>query len=316
MRFILPALTIVVLATACVPRDQYDALEVEKNYYQNLVERNDSIQSSQALQTYGNASTTQRELDQYIRQVEALTATNQSLNRSFQDLQNRYQTLLEQNDQLLTSSGEQVTSLQQSLADRQAELDQREQELRQAEITMSSREAQLSQLGNSDPNAFQPATYGNQSTINNQQLALKQNQVVAALQLSLDDYNPDLHYMRVDGNDKIILTVAEMQLFTDGFQLSIQGRQFLQDISSTLYYQQVDKIEVIGHEDPSVEDQSAFENSTDRAIAIVRFLRDHGLRDGELIAGGQGASNPEASSNTPANRAINRRTDIIISLED
>lgn len=316
MRFILPALTLVVLATACVPRDQYEALEVEKNYYQNLVERNDSIQSNEALQTYGNVNSTQRDLDQYIRQVEALTATNQSLNRSFQDLQNRYQSLLDQNDQLLSSSGQQVTSLQQSLADRQAELNEREQELRQAEIAMQNRESQINQLGNTDPTAFQPATYGNQAAINNQQLALEQNQLLSALQLSLDNYNSELYYLRAEGQDKVVLTVAEIQLFSDGFQLSNQGRAFLQDLSSTLQYQQLSQVDVIGHEDPTVEELSAFENSTDRAIAVVRFLRDHGFRNGKLTAGGKGATEPQAGSNSPTNRALNRRTDIIISLEE
>ena len=139
-------LLLLLILSSCVPKDQYDAAVVEKNYYQNLVERNDSIRESQALNTYSNTSTQRREIDQYIRQIENLTATNQSLNRSFQDLQNRYQTLLQQNNDFLDQSGSQVGDLQRPVhplgQDRldarlglhDAERSAREQEWRMAEI--------------------------------------------------------------------------------------------------------------------------------------------------------------------------------------
>ncbi|MEM6879657.1 MAG: OmpA family protein [Bacteroidota bacterium] len=301
--------------TSCVPKDQYDAAVVERNYYQNLVERNDSIRESQALSTYSNTATQRREIDQYIRQIENLTATNQSLNRSFQDLQNRYQTLLDQNNSFLDESGSQVGDLQRNLAERDAALSEREQELRRAEIALQNREAQLNQLENSgDYSALQPAAYGNVIAPTNQQAALAQNQVQSQLSQALSGYSREQYYLTPEGDDRLRLTVSELQLFTDGYRLSANGQSFLQSVANTLRNNDVASIVVVGHEDPQVDELVAFENSTDRAISIVRFLRRQGLSQMELTAGGQGGTRARVPSTSQANQAINRRTDLIIQL--
>lgn len=308
-------LLLLLILSSCVPKDQYDAAVVEKNYYQNLVERNDSIRESQALNTYSNTSTQRREIDQYIRQIENLTATNQSLNRSFQDLQNRYQTLLQQNNDFLDQSGSQVGDLQRSLADRDAELSAREQELSRAEIALQNREAQLNQLENSgDYSALQPAAYGNvvapQSSVN----ALAQNQIQSQLNQALSGFSREQYYLSSEGNDKLRLTISELQLFSDGYRLSASGQQFLQSVAGVLRNNNVPELLVVGHEDPQVDELSAFENSTDRAISIVRFLRRQGLSQMNLTAAGRGGTQARVASTSAANQAINRRTDLIIQL--
>ncbi|MEM6395303.1 MAG: OmpA family protein [Bacteroidota bacterium] len=309
-------LLLVIVLSACVPKDQYDAAVVEKNYYQNLVERNDSIRESQALNTYSNTTSQRLEIDQYIRQIENLTATNQSLNRSFQDLQNRYQTLLEQNNEFLDQSGSQVGDLQRSLAERDAALSEREQELRRAEIALQNREAQLNQLENSgDYSALQPAAYGNVvSPQASQQAALAQNQLQSQLNQALAGFSRDEYYLSTEGSDRIRLTVSQLQLFSDGYRLSANGQSFLQSIAGVLRTNSIEELRVIGHEDAQVDELTAYENSTDRAISIVRFLRRQGLSQMNLTAAGRGGTQPRLPSTTEANQAVNRRTDIIIQL--
>ena len=312
---------------ACVPKDQYNAAITELNYYRSASEKADSLEAIGEISTYNNTGSAELELQRRIQQVESLTATNISLNTSFKDLRARYDKLLDQNKELLSSSGEQVTTLQQSLADRAALVSDQEQAIRQKEIELQAREQQLAQLEASvaaqgatgSPNPYggpAPTSYGNTPVAlsETQNSALRQNQLQNQLTQALVDYpRPSVYTNRI-GSNQVAITIAQNQLFADGFNLSANGRNLLQRISLSLQAYPDAQVRVVGHSDASVDAISAYENSTDRAIAIAENLIGHGINPKSILAAGQGYYNPIAPNTNATEMAQNRRTDIIITL--
>jgi outer membrane protein OmpA-like peptidoglycan-associated protein len=49
--------------------------------------------------------------------------------------------------------------------------------------------------------------------------------------------------------------------------------------------------------------------SSDRAEAVLQFFVEFGVDESRLDANGSGESNPKASNNDEAGRAVNRRTE-------
>lgn len=310
------------LFTSCVPKDQYNAVVTELNYYRNESERADSIESQTAISTYNSAGNETMEMQRRIQQVESLTATNLSLNRSFQDLRERYDDQLQQNKLLLEQNGTEVTALQQSLADRAQQISEQEQLLRQKEIELQSREAQLAQLA---PSTAAPAAYGSVATptpfgqtapaFNDQQnAALQQNQLQGQLGQSLIGYPRNEVKVAAEGTNKVVVTLAQGQLFADGFVLSQDGRSLLSRVAAVLRSYPTAQVQVIGHSDAAVEAVAAYENSTDRAIAVSQAMIGNGVNPQSITVAGKGYYSPVAGNNTPADRAANRRTEIVITL--
>lgn len=323
MRTIAALFLLALLLSACVPQNQYNATVTELNYYRNQAQEADSLAASQAVTTYNSGGSMDMELSRRIQQVEALTATNMSLNRSFEDIKARYDDLLAQNQLLLSNSGEQISQLQQNLADRVAQVSQQEAALREKEIELQAREQQLAQV-----NTDAPATYGSQpvnfggnessSSIKSlstaQQEALKHNQLQNSLAESLLAYPRNEVNVSPTKEGNLMVQLSENSLFSDGFSLTSAGRNLLQRIAQVLQAYPNAQLEVIGHSDASLDAISAFEQGTDRAISVTQNLVSHGIRPQYILAASRGYYLPIAANNTAAERAANRRTEILITL--
>ena len=72
---------------------------------------------------------------------------------------------------------------------------------------------------------------------------------------------------------------------------------------------------VIGHTDDVPIKKSGwadnYQLSTERALAVVRFLKDHGVSASRLIAAGCGEYRPRVANSSDASRAANRRVEIL-----
>lgn len=95
-----------------------------------------------------------------------------------------------------------------------------------------------------------------------------------------------------------------------------EARRTLDAVVSTLQGEYGDKdVLVIGHTDNAPIKKSGwldnYQLSTERALAVVRYLRDHGVSAKRLIASGCGENRPRVANTTNANRASNRRVEIL-----
>lgn len=94
------------------------------------------------------------------------------------------------------------------------------------------------------------------------------------------------------------------------------ARRTLDAVVSAVQGEYAEKdILVIGHTDNAPIKKSGWKDnyqlSTERALAVVRFLKDHGVSASRLIAAGCGENRPRVSNNSKSNRAANRRVEIL-----
>ena len=105
-------------------------------------------------------------------------------------------------------------------------------------------------------------------------------------------------------------------LFAPGrIDLRGESRRTLDGIVSTTQGEYADKdVLIIGHTDDRPIKKSGWQDnyqlSTERALAVVRYLKEHGVATSRLIAGGVGEFRPRASNASDAGRARNRRVEI------
>jgi len=324
MKYLLTLLVLGALITGCVPKNQYQALETERNYYRNQTVLADSMADLRAIQSYDAVDVGGNELNQRIQQVESLTATNIALNSSYQDLKGRYEELLTQSQSLLATNGDQVTGLQQNLAERTAQVAAREAELRQMELDLRAREESIARIeGDYTPaGGGEPTSYG-QVTFNDNRPALSAGQNAA---LTLNNVQNDLNQLLSNslpgtsyvvapaGINRLQVTLAESAWTEDGFTASPSGQQLLRRVASLLRNYPSAEYVVTGHANGGSAGNAlrAYEDSTDKAINVAQQLVNFGLDPGKITAGGKGFYAPVGNSATPEGQTANQRMDLFI----
>jgi chemotaxis protein MotB len=105
-------------------------------------------------------------------------------------------------------------------------------------------------------------------------------------------------------------------LFAPGkVTLRNEARRTLDSVVSTVQGQYSDQaVMVFGHTDDTPIKKSGwtdnYQLSTERALAVVRYLRDRGVSTPRLVACGCGEHRPRVPNSSMGNRASNRRVEI------
>jgi chemotaxis protein MotB len=80
------------------------------------------------------------------------------------------------------------------------------------------------------------------------------------------------------------------------------------------------RIDVVGYTDSDPIQKSKdqwkdnWELSSERALSVARYLMDHGISGEQIRAIGCGPSRPVAPNTTAANKAKNRRVEIVVNM--
>ncbi len=114
---------------------------------------------------------------------------------------------------------------------------------------------------------------------------------------------------------KMTVRLAEKVLFPSGSAtLAKDGKATLEKVADAFKDLKDRIVRVEGHTDnvpiKSAKFPSNWELSAARAIAVVRFLQDHGVDPTKLAAAGYGEFQPIAANDTPEGRSQNRRIEI------
>lgn len=113
-----------------------------------------------------------------------------------------------------------------------------------------------------------------------------------------------------------MIAIEENILFAPGKAiLRDEARKTLDGIVSTLSGEYGGKdIMVFGHTDDRPIKKSGWadnwELSTERGLAVVRYLKDHGVAPDRLVAAGCGEHRPRVANSSEPNRLSNRRVEI------
>ncbi len=305
-----------VLLTSCVSMREYESLQ--QQYSQKTKSLSLAQQELQELR---------EENAELVRQGQAMTvalsdmtaarqeceATVTSINRSYAALQLRYDTTVENYMQQLTGKNRDLTKAHQALQQRSRQLADKQRDLKAKEDQLLSQQRDLQQR--------EEQMLQNQRAIG-QALEAKQReleQLKGAVASALVGYkDKGLNVETKDG--KVYVSMEDKLLFASGsWTVSPQGIGALKTLARILEDNPDLTIMVEGHTDndpfrgtAAVKDN--WDLSVMRATAIVKQLLRQGpaINPARVVAAGHAEYTPKVKNTTAANKARNRRTEIIL----
>ena len=299
----------VLMLSSCVSMREYEALQ------------------SQYSQTMKGWSVTKQELQEMreenaelVRQGQAMTvalsdmttasqeceATVKSINRSYAALQLRYDTTVENFLQQITGKNRDLTKANKMLEQRTQELYEREAAARQRQQQLEERQRQLEQSEQAATEALRAKE---------QELEHLRHAVSQALVGFTDK---GLNVETKEG--KVYVSMEDKLLFASGsWTVSEKGVEAIKSLAKVLEEHTDLNIMVEGHTDNVVfRGTTAVKDNWDlsvmRATAIVKLLLAQGpkIDPARVEAAGHGEYAPKKPNTTAANKAVNRRTEIIL----
>ena len=319
--FLVKVFAIAVVLSSCVSQQKYDELSAVRDYYKSEAEAIDSTTiANQELSDQNRELELQ--LKQTLRELEELAVANQSLSRNYDEILDKYNKIVKQNESELTTYSYEKLGLQEQLTAQQTDLEDKEKELARLEYELYQKE---SKLNNMEYNFDEM-----QGSISDRDARIKE------LQEKLDAQETQMQNLRnrlnqilrnfsnsdlsVDEkNGKIYVSMSQNLLFRSGSdRIDRKGKDVLGQLASALTSSPDIEITVEGHTDSDGAAATNWDLSTRRATSVVKNMIEFGVDPKRLTAAGRGEHVPIAPNNTSANKAKNRRTEIILapSLED
>jgi chemotaxis protein MotB len=227
------------------------------------------------------------EIEELKENIENLKENISELNQSITHVEKKYNEL----------SGEKLSQAEQfNLA-----LKQKSAELEEKERLLAEREKTLREL---------------------QQVIARQDSITKrlndVLRNALLGFNSDELSVEIK-NGKVYVSMTDKLLFKSGSaNVEAKGKEALKLLAGVLEKNEDIDILIEGHTDNVPIKTAVYRDNWDlsvgRATSIVRILtEDHGIEPTRLTASGKGEFWPRATNETPEGRAMNRRTEIILS---
>ena len=223
---------------------------------------------------------------------------------------------LEQESAALASDKATLAAEKAALAEAKA----RNEALLRGEIR--DKEGQVSQLNQELGTTTQDLASKNARILELQRVLDQQQAATTALRRKVSDallgFNAkDLQVNVKDG--KVYVSLSEQLLFKSGStQVDPKGQDALRKLAAALQGNQDVNVLVEGHTD-DVPVRGVVNGAKDnwdlsvlRATEITRILTGAGLNPNQVTPSGRGKYQPVVANDSPANKALNRRTDIIL----
>jgi len=296
--------------TSCVTAKRYDELQArQQSEAQSLATTQNQLRQTKADLQKNNDALAELRLDQQ-RLVADSTQTGTALRRTrtlYSQLTDNYDKLRKNSDRALADRNADYGKLAKDLATREGELGQLDVSLRKTKsdndrlaADLATREAKLTEL--------------------TQALADKDkavNDLKARVSKALLSFNSsDLQVKLKDG--KVYVSLSEQLLFKSGStKVDPKGQEALKKLATVLQEQKDVNVVVEGHTDnvPMRGTGPITDNwdlSALRATDIARLLTTAGVEPSRITASGRSQYVPVAANDTPQDKALNRRTEIIL----
>lgn len=293
-------LVLSVLLSSCVAQKEFDALSNEKNALEN-----------ENTQLKEDLSVAKERIDRLEVQVEDLKGQNEVqkndiklLSEELEGTKSEYNRIKQLYDNLLANSGELNSDLaqqQQRLLAIEDDLDIERKRNQELAADLAKREQRVLEL---------------------EQILAEKDAAVQELKRKVTDallnFNNDELTVEVK-NGKVYVSLSEKLLFKSGsVKVDAGGQEALTQLAKALKGNQDLNVLVEGHTDNvPIGRASQYMNdnwdlSVMRATSIVRILTNNGLDPAIITAAGKGEFSPVATNDSAANKALNRRTEIIL----
>lgn len=294
--------------SSCVSTKEFEALAFEKRKLEK--EKVDLLAEIAADRTTISDLEQKAEMLLQCQQDLASTQTQRDgLQQSLAQLQEQYDQLLEQNQQVVSASGEEKAALTGELAAKQEELDQTERRLRVLERKLKSQEENLMAL-QEDVRIRERKLQELMWDLN------EQDSIMQALRSTVTDAltgfsAADLTIAERDG--KVYVSLSQNLLFAKGSNvLDNAGKDAIRKLAHVLKEHPDILINVEGHTDSDGTPAKNWDLSVTRATSVVKQLTASGLDPSQVTASGRAFYDPVVANDIEENKALNRRTEIIL----
>ncbi len=309
--------------TSCVSLSEMEALQAKydqtsKQYnltQQELLEmKEENAELSRVNQSLSSEMT-----DMALSKASA-EARADSLNRRLEQMYHHYDTTMENYVQDIAGKSRDLTRAQNLLTARTKELNDKERELQAKELQFAEQQESF-QLQKSELLAKQHELEAKEATAR-AQLAAKQREIEAvrnSVTNALTGFaDKGLSVETKDG--KVYIMMENKLMFPSAsWTVSKDGAAAIKELAKVLEQDSTLHIMVEGHTDnDAYRGSTAVKDNWDlsvmRATAIVKLLLQNGkgINPARIEACGHGEFAPKVPNDSPQNKAINRRTEIII----
>lgn len=226
----------------------------------------------------------------------------------YRELTNTYDKLIKNHERLMSNSASESSRLSADLARREAEL-------RNLEASLKASKTQVDQLSGDLKtreerlNELERVLAEKDQAVNN----LRSKVTNALLGFKAGDLSVNVK------NGKVYVSLSEQLLFKSGStKVDPKGQEALQKLAQALKDQPDVNVLVEGHTDdvPVARGTAAMKDNWDlsvlRATEITRILTNAGLEPERVTPSGRSKFVPVAENTTPDQKALNRRTEIIL----
>lgn len=327
---ILCGIAAIALLTSCVSLSEMEALQAKydltsKQYnltQQELLE----LREENAELTRQNQSLNSDMSDMALTRS-ACQAKVDSLTRRIEQMHHHYDTTMENYVQEVAGKSRDLTRAQNLLTARTKELNDKERELQAKEIELTEQQETF-KLQRSEYQAKEATLLAQQKELERREaeakakLQAKENELEAvrnSVTKALVGFaDKGLNVETRDG--KVYISMENKLLFPSAsWTVSKDGVAAIKQLAQVLEQDSTLNIMVEGHTDnDAYRGSTAVKDNWDlsvmRATAIVKLLLQHGkgINPARVEACGHGEFAPKVANDSPANKAINRRTEIII----
>ncbi|MBG8553521.1 OmpA family protein [Hymenobacter guriensis] len=236
----------------------------------------------------------QKKYTELQQQYQALTQSRDQLQASKQALEQDKTRTEEALRTSLLSKNQQVNQLNENLSGAQQTNSQLSADLRSKEARIAEMQRILEQKDQAVK-------------------ALRQKVADALLGFNANDLQVNLR------NGKVYVSLSEQLLFKSGStKVDPKGQEALKKLATALQGNQDVNVLVEGHTDnvPILKGTAGLQDNWDlsvlRATEITRILTQAGLSSTQVTPSGRAQYAPVAQNDTPANKSLNRRTEIIL----
>jgi chemotaxis protein MotB len=310
LRISIFTLSILLLAfSSCVSNQKYLELEEIKDRYKDQAAQVDECETDKE-QISEELRKTEALLKQSILEREEMTIRVNRLSQDFSELNNRYDLLLSQNEALIDVTAYEKKVLQEEIGARNFQLDNQVREYSNVESQFFDRQEDLNELRrNLDERENQLAELEQVILYREQQMLELNNNIIDAVR----GYTAsELSVNEKEG--KLYVSLSQELLFKSGStKIDKKGRKAIIELAGVLIQNPNVEITIEGHTDSDGSESQNWKLSTERALSVLRLLRDNGVDPTRITAAGRAYFDPIRPNDSEANKALNRRTEIILS---
>lgn len=315
----------ITLVTSCVPSRKFEDMKAKAGIYQ------DSTRMLKA-----NVKLAEHEIEMLEEEILSLNKTIRSIEKDTAELGRRYrmveklnenlnalyEKVIKQNKELLQNATSEKEEYLTELYTKEQELNRKTKELEAKEAMLKEKEESLGDL-QEQMNTLENSLQEREKRVNELEATLAaRDSALTNLKNTISEAligfkSEELTVEEREG--RIYVSMTNKLLFKSGSTtVDSKGKEALAKLATSLKDSDDITIIVEGHTDSvPISSGSSMKDNWDlsvlRATAITRILVDNGLGEKRVMPAGRGEYMPRATNETSEGRALNRRTEIIIS---